>query len=102
MNFVTLLGDRPARQIEFVLSPESVIQRHETRILHSSELPQDLNQAYAVLDRIQRNKKGDKNNAFKTGDLKKIAENLGLNATGDKETIANEIRGAVLSYFGES
>ncbi len=64
------------------------------------QIPKDMREARNVLHMITPARAGTKNAAFGITELKQIARNLDLPATGNKDFLANSIRTAIIEYFG--
>lgn len=65
-------------------------------------IPTNPKEAKDMLHLISTQRTGKKNGAFGINELKKIARNLDLPATGNKEDIANRIRTHIISFFNLS
>lgn len=63
-------------------------------------IPKDFREARNVLQLIVPSRSGSKNTAFNIAELRQIAKNLNLPSSGDKKTIADRIRSAVIGFYG--
>jgi hypothetical protein len=66
------------------------------------QLPRTYEEVRNVISLIAPGRTGKKTNTFLVVELRKIAQNLNLPSSGNKETLANTILQAVRSYYGTS
>lgn len=62
-------------------------------------IPRNLAEARDSLNFITDTRSGAKNTAFRVNELRQIARNLNLTATGNKPELVNRIRTAVIEYY---
>lgn len=62
-------------------------------------IPTNFREARSVLHLITAQRSGSRNVAFNINELKKIARNLDLPATGNKDVLAHRIRTAIIEFF---
>jgi len=64
-----------------------------------TDVPRTYREARNNLDLIVSQRSGGKNKAYNIKQIKDIARNLGLASSGNKSTIVNRIRSAVIEHF---
>lgn len=62
-------------------------------------VPTNYREARDVLHLIVPQRTGSRNDAFNINELKRIARNLNLAATGNKDVLANNIRSEIIRFF---
>lgn len=62
-------------------------------------IPRNVREARNVLHMITAQRTGTTNRSFDINELKKIARNLDLPSTGNKDVLANRIRTHIIDYF---
>ncbi|CAN5891690.1 hypothetical protein BH23THE1_BH23THE1_32480 [soil metagenome] len=62
-------------------------------------IPTTYREAKSVLHLITAQRTGSRNVAFNITELKRIAKNLDLQASGNKDVLANRIRTAIIGFF---
>jgi hypothetical protein len=63
------------------------------------KIPANAREARDVLHLISSQRAGSSNNAFSINELKKIARNLNIPATGSKDVLVNNIRNYIIDFF---
>jgi len=63
------------------------------------QIPTNMHEARAVINQISPTRAGAKNEAYGITELRQIARNLNIAASGKKEELANRIRKEVMEFF---